>query len=69
VTTENVAAFSIWLHPEMVDLNQPVTVNCNGRVLTAQPQPSLLTRLEGMRLRRDPASPYVAKISFDLEKP
>ena len=69
VTTENVAAFSIWLHPEMVDLNQPVTVNCNGRALTAQPQPSLLTRLEGMRLRRDPASPYVAKISFDLEKP
>ena len=53
VTTTNVARFTIWLHPKMVDIAKPVTIVVNGKTLFQDSvHPDLATALESYeRLR------------------
>ena len=46
-TTQNVARFTVWLHPKMIDVARPVTIVVNGTTrFTGRLRPSLLTALE-----------------------
>lgn len=53
VATENVRAFSLWLHPNMVDFSQPVTVVVNGQERSCNAQPTLLDAIRSYQRRRD----------------
>ena len=54
VTTRNVARFSIWLHPRMVDVRRAVTVTVNGqRAFSGPVKPSLATALDSYARRSD----------------
>jgi len=54
VTARNVARFTVWLHPNMVDAGKPVTVVVNGQNrVTAKVKPSLSTALESYERRGD----------------
>ncbi len=65
VTTQNVARFTIWLHPKMVDLAKPVTVSVDGAVRFAgRVKPSLKTALESYKRRQDWGLIYPIKIAL-----
>ena len=53
VATENVSTFSLWLHPEMADFSQPITVITNGKHEQYKIQPSLLDALRSYERRND----------------
>jgi predicted esterase len=65
VTTQNVKRFTVWLHPKMIDLTQPVTVVVNGKPRFAEKvTPSLATALESYARRADWGLIYPIKIEF-----
>lgn len=65
VTTRNVARFTIWLHPRMIDIQKPVTIFVNGEtVFTGELKPSLLTALDSYSRRRDWGLIYPMKVEL-----
>jgi pimeloyl-ACP methyl ester carboxylesterase len=69
VTTRNVARFTVWLHPRMVDLGKPVVVLVNGRrQFSGRVKPSLATALESYRRRNDWGLIYPIKIELAADK-
>ncbi|HET6882709.1 MAG TPA: hypothetical protein VFI31_21250 [Pirellulales bacterium] len=69
VTTRNVARFTVWLHPRMVDVGKPVTVLVNGESrCVASVQPSLATALESYRRRRDWGLIYPMKAAIAVNQ-
>ena len=54
VTTRNVARFTVWLHPRMIDVAKPVTILVNGKQrFSGKVKPSLATALESYLRRND----------------
>jgi pimeloyl-ACP methyl ester carboxylesterase len=67
VTSENVARFTIWLHPQMVDPRKPVTIAVDdGPTIRAHLRPSLVTALESYERRRDWGLIYPMKVEVAL---
>jgi hypothetical protein len=67
-TTCNVARFTIWLHPRMVDVTKPVTVIINGReTFKGMVKPSLASALESYLRRKDWGLVYFMKIELTAE--
>ncbi len=67
VTTRNVARFTVWLHPHMVDVSQPVTIVVDGKVrFQGRIAPSLATALESHERRFDWGLIYPMKVVVDL---
>jgi predicted esterase len=65
VSTTNVARFTIWLHPRMVDASKPVTVVVNGKTCFAdRVKPSLAIALESYERRGDWKLVYHVKLAF-----
>jgi predicted esterase len=65
VTTQNVARFTVWLHPKMVDITQPVTIRVDGETrFAAKVTPSLTTALESYERRRDWGLIYPMKVEL-----
>jgi len=64
VKTLHVDSFSIWLHPKMVDLSQPILVTTNGVTSRHSCQPSLLTALKSFERREDWGLIYPATIEI-----
>lgn len=65
VKTRNVARFSVWLHPRMVDLTRPVTITVDGETRFAgEVAPSLVTALDSYRRRGDWGLIYPIKIEI-----
>ncbi len=57
------ADVSIWLAPDLVDFDQPVTVTLNGRRLSrGEITPDLDVMLEDLRLRGDRQHPFWARV-------
>ena len=57
---------SVWLSPELVDLNQKLVVELNGRAITPRDRtvrPDLTVLLEDVRTRADRQHPFWAKLS------
>ena len=68
VKTQNVARFTIWLHPKMVDFDERVTVVVDGKTLFRdRVASSLVTTLESYERRQDWGLLYQAKITLTLE--
>ena len=68
VTTQNVARFTIWLHPKMVDIAQPVMVSVDGTVrFTGRVKPSLKTALESYERRQDWGLIYPIKLELQAD--
>ena len=68
VTTLNVARFTVWLHPKMVDVAKPVTIHVDGEVRFAGPvRPSLAIALESAERRRDWGLIYPIKVELATE--
>jgi predicted esterase len=68
VTTKNVARFTVWLHPRMIDLGKPVTILVNGRQrFSGKVKPSLATALESYRRRDDWGLVYPIKIELTVK--
>lgn len=68
VTTKNVAKFTLWLHPKMVDVNRKVTISVNGRARIASTfKPSLATALESYERRNDWGMIYPIKVEIEVE--
>lgn len=68
VTTLNVARFTVWLHPKMVDVAKPVTIRVNGKVRYTGPvRPSLSTALKSYERRRDWGLIYPIKIELSTK--
>src|SRR5262249_34090025 len=66
VATQNVARFTVWLHPRMVDLEKPVTIVVNGQTrFQKMVTPSLVTALESYERRGDGGMIYPAKIEIE----
>ena len=66
VTTLNVARFTVWLHPKMVDVSKPVIVTVNGKERFSRPvKPSLATALESYGRRNDWGLIYPIKIELE----
>lgn len=53
ITTNNVTNLSVWLHPNMVNFSQPITLNINGNAITRTCSASLLTALKSYERRQD----------------
>ncbi len=53
---------TIWLSPQMVDLNDHVSISLNGRTLREVPEASVEVLLEDVRTRGDRQHPFWAKI-------
>lgn len=67
VTTQNVTRFTVWLHPKMVDVAQPVTVSVDGTVrFKERVTPSLKTALESYSRRQDWGMIYPIKITLQV---
>ena len=67
VTTRNVARFTLWLHPRMVDITKRVRVFVDGRVrFEGRIRPSLATALESYQRRRDWGLIYPIKIEVSV---
>jgi hypothetical protein len=57
---------TVWLSPELVDLNQKLVVELNGRAITPRDRtvrPDLTVLLEDVRTRADRQHPFWAKVS------
>lgn len=68
VTTQHVARFSIWLHPQMINIGQPVRIVVNGKVrFLGQVRPSLATALDSYLRRQDWGLIYPMRIEISLE--
>jgi pimeloyl-ACP methyl ester carboxylesterase len=68
-TTQNVARFTVWLHPKMVDVTKPVTILVNGRKgFEGKVKPSLATALESYQRREDWGLVYPIKIELTVGK-
>jgi predicted esterase len=65
VRTRNVAKFTVWLHPKMVDISRPVTVTVNGETrFSGGVAPSLVTALDSYHRRRDWGLIYPIKVEL-----
>ncbi|HVX14179.1 MAG TPA: alpha/beta hydrolase [Pirellulales bacterium] len=65
VTTHNVARFTVWLHPRMVDIGRPLTIIVDGENRTiGRVTPSLATALESFDRRRDWGLIYPIKVEL-----
>ena len=65
VTTRNVARFTVWLHPRMVDVAKPVAVFINGETrFSGDVKPSLVTALESYERRGDCGLIYPIKVEL-----
>jgi len=68
VTTKNVARFTVWLHPNMVDVSKPVTIAVDGKVrFSSGVKPSLATALESYERRHDWGMIYPIKIQLKTQ--
>jgi hypothetical protein len=66
VKTSRVGAFSILIHPDMVNLDDPVTVTWNGKVVHEEPvKPDVAFMIENFLENRDRRLLYVARLQFD----
>ena len=69
VTTRNVARFTLWLHPRMVDVSKAVAIRVDGQVrFEDRVKPSLATALESYERRRDWAMIYPIKIELGINR-
>lgn len=69
VTTCNVARFTIWLRPEMVDLERKVRIVVDGTCrFRGRVKPSLATALDSYRRRGDWGLIYPARVEIDLTR-
>ena len=67
VATRNVARFTVWLHPRMVDVSRPVTVVVDGKVrFSGRLAASLATALESYERRQDWGMIYPVKVVVDI---
>jgi predicted esterase len=67
VTTRNVARFTVWLHPRMIDLAKPVAIVVDGRQqFSERVTPSLATALESYVRRDDWGLVYPIKVELTL---
>ena len=67
VATQNVARFTVWLHPRMVDIARPVTIVVDGKArFQGQLNPSLATAMESYGRRQDWGLIYPMKVVIDL---
>lgn len=65
VKTRNVARFTVWLHPRMIDLTRPLTITVDGETRFAgEVAPSLVTALDSYRRRGDWGLIYPIKIEI-----
>jgi predicted esterase len=70
ITTKNVARFTVWLHPKMIDVKKPVTIVVNGKKAFSElVKPSLTTALESFDRRNDWGLIYPIKIELRGDKP
>jgi pimeloyl-ACP methyl ester carboxylesterase len=68
VTPQNVTGFTLWLHPDMVDLKQ-VRVIAKGRErFSGEVKPDLGTLLASYRRRRDWGLLYPAKVTIEGDR-
>lgn len=66
-TTENVARFTVWLHPRMVDVRQPVRIVVDGKVkFEGRVKPSLAVALDSYERRRDWGMVYPMRVEVHL---
>lgn len=65
VTTTNATEISLWLHPQMANLSQPIHVTLNGTTRQYDCVPSLLTALRSLE-RGDPDKIYHCEIAIDV---
>ncbi len=66
VQTKNVARFTVWLHPNMIDVERPVTILVDGQTrFTGRVTPSLATALESYERRHDWGLIYPIKVEVD----
>jgi hypothetical protein len=69
VTTKNVARFTVWLHPKMVDISQPVTISVDDQVrFASRVKPSLATAMESYERRRDWGLIYPIKVELQVNR-
>ena len=69
VTTKNVRQFSLWLHPDMVDITKLAKVIVNGRMRGIEiPKESLVTALDSYLRRRDWGLIYPIRITIRAEE-
>lgn len=69
VSTQNVARFTVWLHPRMIDVAKPVTIVVNGKTrFNGKLTPSLATALESFERRRDWGLVYPMKVAIEIER-
>ena len=67
VTTQNVSRLTVWLHPKMVDISQPVTISVDGEVQFAgRVKPSLATAMQSYERRRDWGLIYPIKVELQV---
>lgn len=66
-TTQNVARFTVWLHPKMVDVRQPVRIVVDGKVrFEGRVKPSLAAALDSYERRRDWGMVYPMRVTVYL---
>ena len=66
-TAMNVAQFSVWLHPKMVDFAQPIQVVVNDSIVVSQRvKPSISDALRSFERRRDWGLLYTAELKVDV---
>lgn len=67
--TSRVGAFSIFMHPDMVNLEDPVTVTWNGKVVYEETvKPDIAFMIENFLENRDRRLLYVARLEFDQQE-
>ncbi len=70
VTTKNVARFTLWLHPKMVDCSKPVTIIVDGKQrFSDRVKPSLAVALDSYERRQDWGLIYPIKVSLKVDRP
>jgi hypothetical protein len=65
VTANNTASVTVWLSPELVNFDEPLTVELNGRPMSRERfvTPELDVILEDARTRADRQHPFWAKLT------
>lgn len=66
LVTARTQGATVWLSPELVDFNQPMVVELNGRTITPRDRivrPDLEVLLEDVRTRADRQHPFWAKLT------
>ena len=58
----------VWLSPEIVDFDQPVTVTVNGRNIRKEAAVDVKTLLEDVRTRGDRQHPFWAKVEWPAQR-